>query len=345
MLRVSPTGTKAWYVQLDKNRKQKISDAALLSATVARYRAKDLLVRETIAAGKSTGKAGQRTLGEFLNGPYSQFKSQGSQYGKRDVLRLCTALSSLTLERMEHVGVSKLERWKLKRSRRVKPATINREISMLRTAFDQAIHWGFLADNPARVIKLRANQSPPPLRLLDEAQRVRLERVLTDRTDRFGTLVKLALNTGMRRNELFSLRWKDVYFGPFPSIIIEKPAIRHQNKERRIPLNKIAADALINWQTAQKSRNYLVFPSPSGGQLQSINHAWKRLVKEVDVRGFRFNDCRDDFAVRLVRAGVPLNQVRDLLGHSTIALTEKYAKFAPGALADAVAQLNESVTG
>ena len=47
----------------------------------------------------------------------------------------------------------------------------------------------------------------------------------------------------------------------------------------------------------------------------------------------------------ILRAGVPLNQVRDLLGHSTIALTEKYAQFAPGDLADAVAQLNESVAG
>ena len=63
-------------------------------------------------------------------------------------------------------------------------------------------------------------------------------------------------------------------------------------------------------------------------------------MAEAQIRKFSLNGCRDDFAARLVRAGVPLTQVRDLLGHSTIALTERYAIFAPGELSDAVARLS-----
>ena len=57
MLRVNPTGTKAWYVQLDRNHKRKIADAGLLTAAVARYRAKDILVQQAISTGKPLGKA------------------------------------------------------------------------------------------------------------------------------------------------------------------------------------------------------------------------------------------------------------------------------------------------
>ena len=340
MLRVSPTGNRAWYVQLGRNRKRKISDAGLLSASVARYRARDILIREALADGKQPVKSAQKTLGEFLLGPYAQLKGRTSQYGKRDVKRLCAAMGELGAERLEHVGVSKLEHWKFKRGQKVKPATINREISMLKSAFEQAREWGMLADNPARMIKPRRNSGHRTPRTLSLDERARLEFVLTNRNDRFATMVQLALNTGLRRNELFSLRWKDVYFGPYPSIIIEKPASRHQNKSRRIPLNETAATALLRWQTARADRNYLVFPGPSGGQLKNVTYAWKRLMTAANIRNFRLNDCRDDFAVRLTRAGVPLDQVRDLLGHSTIALTEKYSSFAAGQLTDAVACLD-----
>ncbi len=340
MLRVNPTGTKSWYVQLDRNHKRKIADAGLLTAAVARYRARDVLVQQAIASGKPLGKAGQQTLGAFLEDRYSKFKAQRSKYITRDIKRLCTALGSLTKERLEHIGTSKLERWKLKRARQVCPATVNRELSMLRTALNQACIWGLLADNPANRIRLRKDQQSKKPRVLNKPERERLNEVLSKRSDRLSAMVELVLNTGLKRNELFGLRWKDIYFGPNPSIIIEKSGT-YQNKNRRIPLNEAAVSALTRWQSVRRKRTYLVFPGPSGGQLKSVNTAWKQLMEEAQIRKFSLKDCRDDFAIRLVRCGVPLTQVRDLLGHSTIALTERYAVFAPGKLTDAVACLNQ----
>jgi len=341
MLRVNPTGTKAWYVQLDRNHKRKIADAGLLTAAVARYRAKDVLVRQSISSGKPLKMAGKQTLGEFLAGRYTKFKARNSKFSTRDIKRLCSALGSLTKERLEHIGLSKLERWKLKRLRQVSPATVNRELSMLRNALDQACRWNLLADNPAGQISLRKSQPARKPRGLDSAERERLSQAIKEHDDRLSAMVQIALNTGLRRNELFSLRWKDIYFGPNPSIIIEKSG-RFQNRNRRIPLNDTVVQALNHWQSARNKRGYLVFPGPGGGQLKSVDTAWKRLMKDAQIRKFSLQDCRDDFAIRLVRAGIPLTQVRDLLGHSTIALTERYAVFARGHLADAVASLNPS---
>ncbi len=340
MLRVNPGGSKAWYVQLDKNHKRKISNTGLLTAAVARYRAKDILVRHSIGNGKFRGGAGKRTLGEFLKGRYTRLKERRSKYGKRDIRRLCTALGSLTGEQLEDVGVGQIERWKLERVSQVSPATVNREVSMLRTALKQACTWGLLADNPASRISLRKDLPARNPRILNGAERERLYRVLNVRNDRISTMVLLALNTGLKRNELFNLRWKDVYFGPNPSVSIAKTG-RYQIRNRRIPLNSTAQTALSQWQSDRNRRAYLIFPSPSGGKLKSVNTAWKRLMVQARLRNFSLNDCRDDFAVRLVKAAVPLFQVRDLLGHSSIALTERYAGFAPGKLKEAVACLDQ----
>lgn len=341
MLRVNPSGTKSWYVQLDRNHKRKISDAGLLTAAVARYRAQDVLVRQAITYGKPVGKAGNLTLGEYLEGRYGKFRARSSKYGTTDISRLCTALGSLKKEQLNLVGVSKLERWKLKRARMVSPATVNRELSMLRSALDQACKWQLLPDNPASDVTLRSSRPLRPPRILKEPERDRLMQALAQRNDRLSIMVELALNTGLKRNELFGLRWKDIIFGPNPSIIIEKSG-RYQNRNRRIPLNSTAVDALTRWQEVRSERAYLVFPGPSGGQLKSITTAWNRLMAEAQIRKFSLNGCRDDFAARLVKAGVPLTQVRDLLGHSTIALTERYAIFTRGELSDAVASLNQS---
>lgn len=339
MLRVNPSGTKSWYIQLDRNHKQKIADAAVLTASVARYRAKDILVRQALTGGGLPGKASQLTLGEFLEGRYGQLKRRQSRYGQRDLRRLSAALGTLLEERLEHLGLSKLERWRLKREGQVSSATVNRELSMLRTALEQACKWQLLLDNPASKVKLRKVPPARTPRFLTLAERERLFKALSGRNDRISTILQLALNTGLRRNELFGLRWKDVFLGANPSISIHKTG-RFQNANRQIPLNKSAVSVLTTWQSNRHKRIYLVFPGASGGQLKTVNTAWKRLMNEAGIRHFSLNDCRDDFAVRLVKAKIPLTQVRDLLGHSSITLTERYAIFAPGKHVDAVACLD-----
>ena len=96
------------------------------------------------------------------------------------------------------------------------------------------------------------------------------------------------------------------------------------------------------WRAQSHGEIDLVFPNPkTGRRFGNIARSWRQLVKDAKLDApFRFHDLRHTFASRLVMAGVDLNTVRELLGHSTIQTTLRYAHLAPEVKAKAVAKLD-----
>ena len=136
-------------------------------------------------------------------------------------------------------------------------------------------------------------------------------------------LVLLALNTGMRRGELFSLEWKNIELKN-RNLTIEGLKAKSK-KTRHVPLNDEAFATLIAWANQTDSRG-LVFPSPvTKRRMVSIKKAWGELCKEAKLTDFRFHDLRHTFASKLVMRGVDLNTVRSLLGHSDLKMTLRYS--------------------
>ena len=71
-------------------------------------------------------------------------------------------------------------------------------------------------------------------------------------------------------------------------------------------------------------------------RLSAWNRDFHALVAQAEIADFHFHDLRHDFAVRMLRAGATLAQVRDALGHSSIVVTEKYAHVVPSDVRRAV---------
>jgi len=139
------------------------------------------------------------------------------------------------------------------------------------------------------------------------------------------TIVGLAMNTGCRRGELFNLTWDNISLKN--KTLTVTGMVAKSKKKRVIPLNSKAMELLKTWRKGNVTHiSGLVFPSDiTGKPLVGIKRQWANLMKAANVTGFRFHDLRHDFASRLAMKGVSLYEVKDLLGHSSITMTERYA--------------------
>jgi hypothetical protein len=96
-----------------------------------------------------------------------------------------------------------------------------------------------------------------------------------------------------------------------PNVITERiGSLSHRNS-----LNQEARAILRQWRRQGSGRGY-VFSSLDGKRMTTIKKSWKNLVKLAELERFRFHDLRHHFASRLIMAGIPLDTVRELMGHA-----------------------------
>lgn len=162
--------------------------------------------------------------------------------------------------------------------------------------------------------------------------------------DHLTPMVLLTLNTGLRRGELFNPTWQEIDFST-DNLTVQGAGAKSA-QTRHIPLNQEARAVVTAWR-AQAYCDRLVFPGKDGNRLDNVRKAWSRVLKEAAIEDFRWHDFRHDFASKLVMRGVPLNTVRELLGHADLSITLRYAHLAPDHKAEAVGwlcQRNESAS-
>jgi integrase len=185
-------------------------------------------------------------------------------------------------------------------------------------------------------LKARDDQIQNRRSVANSRRQTRHERVLPQLThfgDHLTPAVLLSMNTGLRRGEVVKLRWGSVDFSRRLVTVEGRNAKNRQT--RHVPLNDEAVSVLRNWRE-QSGTGARIFDVATG-----FRAAWERVLKRARIGNFRWHDLRHHFASRLVQHGVPLNTVRDLLGHSTVGMSLRYAHLAPDQRREAVAKLNE----
>ena len=258
-----------------------------------------------------------------------------------------------------------IEGWR-KRQREAKKqaVTINRNLQRLQGVLSKAVEWKVLERHPFAGLKPLKIDRTGRVRYLSAHEEGRMREALVQREDslrqarvRFNAwlaarcrptlplrtgeyfdhlrpIVLTALNTGLRRSELFHLRWEDVDLAAKWLRVNGETAKNGQT--RRVPLNAEALAILQGWRKQASDTETHVFPSVGGRRLKRIDRAWHGLRKRAGMDGFRFHDLRHHFASRLVQSGIDLNTVRELLGHADITMVLRYAHLSPDRLAVAV---------
>jgi integrase len=154
--------------------------------------------------------------------------------------------------------------------------------------------------------------------------------------DHLTPLVLLALNTGLRRGDLFDLKWSEVDLERrYIRRVIGKAS--HARRKRgkpvephTLPLSTEAQTVLQHLKEERDPDSDLVLPSPrSGTRLDNTKKGFAKVLDDAGITHFTFHDLRHSFASKLVMAGVDLNTVRELLTHSDIRMTLIYAHLSP----------------
>jgi integrase len=309
-----------------------------------------------------------RTLQLFIETRYEKWTLTNLKSGKTTINRIKTQFADMMEKPLEDIDLYTVGEWQSERlEEETSHATINRDLTCLKALLSKAVEWEIIKEHPLAKLKPLKVDAHTKVRFLDEDEEAALRTALDKREERIRTareshnawskergyplkpdipkdafadhlkpMVLLSLNTGMRRGELFGLKWEDVNLTQNILTVIGDNA--KSGKTRHIHLNSVAISALKQWKK-YRDKSPLVFPAKDGERLNNVKKSWGKLLNDAGITNFRWHDMRHDFASKLVMAGVDLNTVRELLGHATIQMTLRYAHLAPKHKADAVERL------
>lgn len=220
-------------------------------------------------------------------------------------------------------------------------STINRELSVLSAAINYARReWEWELPNPVHGRKLREPEGR--VRWITQAEAARLiqEAEREPNAPHLADFIRLALHTGCRKAELLGLEWRRVDLRE--RLIYLEAEHTKAGRRRSVPLNDEAYVSMISrarFRAQHCPDSPWVFCNPKGERIHDVKRGFERACSLVEIEDFRIHDLRHTCAAWLVSAGAALAEVRDLLGHSTVTMTEKYAHLAPENIRGAVALL------
>jgi integrase len=161
-------------------------------------------------------------------------------------------------------------------------------------------------------------------------------------------MIATCIYAGLRRGELAGLRWRDIDF-PANRLTVARSYRRlpKGGKIRHLPLHPELARSLRQWrERCPQTPEGLVFPIPGKRGYRMLNRAELLGLPEL-LRGARchtpdkpWHALRHTFAAHAVMSGIPLYTLKELLGHASIEMTQRYAHLAPDYLGREVARLN-----
>lgn len=282
-------------------------------------------------------------LGDFVNDlyiPAIEAQSGAKSTSKHSLARVVAALGHIPMDKLSPVDV---ERYKIDRLKIAKTATVAKEVRMLNAAINRAMSMDLIDRNPvAKVKPPRVVQS----RAIEFFTKEDLERIYLN-ADKYPAVWKFMANTGLRRGEMAKARRSDVICAT-DGLVLKVESIEDDREEgtmvtnaranksrkvRYINLNEAARSAL-----SELGSDLLV-----GLTEQGMDKAWNRVRQRTGITQ-GMHALRHTFATHLVKSGVSIRIVQELMGHATIAMTERYAHVASESTGEAVNSIALYVT-
>ena len=330
---VFKSGNNKWYYRFQLNGKQyfRACKGAVDQKTALQYEA---IVKAELMKGN---------LGILDNKPkptlkyaiklYLEYSENNKKTYKGDVFSTNIFLEYFGNVNLEDITPAKIEDFKrdVKKDRDNKNATVNRHLQALSKMLNIAVANDLLNKNPMwSVKKLKENNYKTRVLSEDEEKRLftELERgyevVGRERKPKtiypylhLKPLIECALQTGMRRGEIFNLKWSNVEFEYGFIELLETKS----GKSRKVPISSKLMKVL---EEAKNDTEYVFINPDTNMPYNDIKKSFHTVLKKAGIEDFRFHDFRHTAATRMLEKGADIRTVQEILGHSSVSVTERY---------------------
>jgi integrase len=290
-------------------------------------------------------------LSDFLQTIYLPWArlNKAKPYLDERAVRFFRMSESFKGRRLDEISVIQVEGYKRerkgavsKRKRPFKLSSLNKELTILSRAFRLAVEGGLVRMNPVRQVKF-FDEDAAPFRVLERDEEPRLWEALGGGPWYLLPFAKLALLTGMRLNELLSLRVEDVDFGRALLFVRAPKWKQDSRKTEGLPLS---AEALgILRELYQKARGGRLFRHEEDGRALvacTVSNLFRHHARRAGLSGLKPHSLRHTFGTRLGEAGYDAFEIRKLLGHSSVTTTQTYVHPRAMRLREAVEAVSSS---
>lgn len=233
---------------------------------------------------------------------------------------------------------------------------------VMRNFFNWCIDSGYILKNPCLKIEIKGDKSE----IINKQKNKKVE-ILTEseidiikehiKNTAFELLFLLDLGTGLREGELLALEWKDIDLKnnilKVDKSVKEVYVYDNENSRhietitqipktitsfRTIPIPEYILSKLKNI----PNKNGLLFHDSFNKHLKAknVSYKWKRILKDCNIPHKKFHSIRHTYASTLLKNGVDIQTVAELMGHSAIAITQIYLHSTNDQKHDAVSKLN-----
>jgi integrase len=273
------------------------------------------------------------TLPELGN-RYIEYAKVHKRSWKRDVQMLGNLQAFFGPSKLRDITALRVEEYQQARVKDVCPATSNREMALLKHMFNMAERWGqHHGANPVRLVKFLPENNLRFETLSEEQE----ERLLMASPPYLREMILFAINTGLRTSDIFNLQWMEVDIEQRRL----KKIVKKSDKPLSLPLNETAF-GIIEARLAVQHGPYVFYSPMTGDRFKDVKGALLAAVKRAGLPKITWHMFRHTFASRLTRDGVDVVTVKDLLGHSDISTTMRYAHSNDEAKRRAVQKLRNS---
>ena len=175
------------------------------------------------------------------------------------------------------------------------------------------LEWGVpMPSNPVDAVRIPNGIKRRERRLRDGEYDALMQAAQSCKNTLIWPMVDFAIETGMRRSEILSLRWENL---SDQERIASLPDTKNGSK-RDVPLTLKAAQVVANL----PARTENIFPTSD----YAVRHAWNRLVRRAGIEDLRFHDLRHEAVSRFFEMGLSVPEVALISGHKDYRMLARY---------------------